>query len=197
MSVDALLLAPGAGSNRDQSTLVALEEAVAPLPVSRMDFPYRKEGRAFPDRAPKLIASVRAEADALAAQADITTASMVLGGRSMGGRMCSMAVAEGLPAAGLVLICYPLHPPKKPDKLRIDHLPDIDVPCLFISGTKDEFGTPDELKAAHGLVAGPVTAVWIEGARHDLKNRDDEVVEATAEWLAGLPSSRFVRKGER
>jgi predicted alpha/beta-hydrolase family hydrolase len=186
VSVDALLLAPGAGSDRTQSTLVAIEDALAPVPVERMDFPYRKEGRAFPDRAPKLVASVRAEADALAGRVGTTTGSVVLGGRSMGGRMCSMAVAEGLPAAGLVLICYPLHPPKKPDKLRVEHLPAVDVPCLFISGTRDQFGSPDELEAAHALVAGPVTAVWIDGGHHELKGADDQIVEAVTGWLDGL-----------
>lgn len=181
-----MLLAPGAGSDRDQSTLVAIEDSVAPLPVERMDFPYRKAGRAFPDRAPKLIESVTAEVDMLAERIGTSAEHMVLGGRSMGGRMCSMAVAEGLPAAGLVLICYPLHPPKKPDKLRIDHLPDIEVPCLFISGTRDEFGTPDELQAAHGLLGGPVTAEWIDGGRHQLKGADDQIVDIVADWLADL-----------
>src|SRR5690606_38976965 len=104
--------------------------------------PYRKEGRKAPDRAPKLIATVVDEAARLVRRAKVAPDSLVLGGRSMGGRMCSMAVAEGLPAAGLVLISYPLHPPGKPDRLRIEHLPQIEVPCLFISGTRDPFGTP-------------------------------------------------------
>jgi hypothetical protein len=186
VTVGAVLLAPGAGSDRNQSTLVALAEAVTPAPMSRIDFPYRKEGRAFPDRAPKLVECVRDEATTLVSRAGIAPEHLVLGGRSMGGRMCSMAVAEGLPAAGLMLIGYPLHPPRKPEKLRIEHLPEIDVPCLFISGTRDEFGSPEELAAAHALVSGPVTAVWIDGARHDLKGADDEVVEAVTEWLAEL-----------
>ena len=67
--------------------------------------------------------------------ARVAPSPIVLGGRSMGGRMCSMAVAEALPAAGLVLISYPLHPPGKPDNLRIEHLPSLALPCLFISGT--------------------------------------------------------------
>lgn len=186
MSFGAVLLAPGAGSDRNQSTLVGLAEAVAPTPTSRIDFPYRKAGRAFPDRAPKLIECVRDEALALVSQAGVAADQLVLGGRSMGGRICSMAVAEGLPAAGLVLICYPLHPPKKPEKLRIEHLPGIAVPCLFISGTRDAFGSPVELEAAHGLVSGPVTSVWIDGARHELKGADDQVVDAVTGWLAEL-----------
>ena len=97
----AVLLFPGAGSGRDHPALVAIERALAPLPVVRADFPYRREGRKAPDRPAKLIACVRDEAAALADKAGIDPAGVVLGGRSMGGRMCSMAVAEGLPAAGV------------------------------------------------------------------------------------------------
>ncbi len=154
-----------------------------PMPVARIDFPYRREGRKAPDRAPKLVACVVDEAAALVASAGIAADQLVLGGRSMGGRMCSMAVAGGLPAGGLVLISYPLHPPGKPDKLRTEHLPRLDVPCLFVSGTRDPFGTPDELEAATALIPGPVTHVWLEAARHDLKGRDAEVAEVVATWI--------------
>src|SRR6478672_4985425 len=146
MSVGALLLFPGAGSSRTHASLVAIEKAVAPLPVVRADFPYRKAGRAAPDRPPVLLATVNEEAVALVGTAHIRANRLALGGRSMGGRICSMAVADGLPGAGLVLISYPLHPPGKPDTLRIDHFPALDVPCLFVSGTKDQFGTPKELE---------------------------------------------------
>ena len=100
--------------------------------------------------------------------------------------MCSMAVAEGLPAAGLVLISYPLHPPGKPEKLRTEHLPALDVPCLFVSGTRDPFGTPDELEAATAAIPGPVTHVWVDGGRHDLEGVDDQIVAALEHWLANL-----------
>jgi predicted alpha/beta-hydrolase family hydrolase len=182
----ALLLTPGAGSDRDHSSLLALENGLAPLPVGRFDFPYRKAGRKFPDPAPQLIASLRDDAAAFAAESGVEPADLVLGGRSMGGRMCSMAVAEGLPAKGLVLICYPLHPPNKPEKRRVEHLPAIDVPCLFISGTRDAFGTPDELLAATDTIPGMVTHHWVDRRGHDLKGADDEIVEATRAWLADL-----------
>ncbi len=186
MRPGALLLAPGAGSGRDQSTLVAIEAAVASLPVVRMDFPYRKEGRRAPDRAPRLVAAVREEAAAVAAEAGVAAESIVVGGRSMGGRMCSMAVAEGLPAAGVVLVAYPLHPPGRPERLRTEHLPALSVPCLFVSGTRDPFGTPAELEAATAAIPGPVTHVWLEDGRHDLRGRDPEVASAVAGWLAHL-----------
>ncbi len=151
----ALLLTPGAGGDRDHHTLRAIEAVVEPLPVARMDFPYRREGRKAPDRAPKLIAAVVEEAAALVSSAHVRPDRLVLGGRSMGGRMCSMAVAEGLPAAGLILLSYPLHPPGKPDKLRTEHLPRLDLPCLFVSGERDPFGSPEELEAATAAVPGP------------------------------------------
>jgi uncharacterized protein len=184
--VAGVLLAPGAGASRDAPALVAVEAAVAPLPVVRMDFPYRRAGRKAPDRAPVLIRTVVEEAEALAASLGAGTGALVLGGRSMGGRMCSMAVAEGLPAAGLVLLAYPLHPPGRPEKLRIEHLPDVRVPCLFVSGTRDPFGSPDELAAATALVGGPVTTHLVEGGGHDLKRADARVAAVVADWVAVL-----------
>lgn len=180
-----LLLTPGAGSDRDHHTLVAIEQAVKPLPVARVDFPYRREGRKAPDRAPKLIATVVAEAAALAVAARVAPEQVVLGGRSMGGRMCSMAVADGLPAAGLVLLSYPLHPPGRPEKLRTEHLPRLALPCLFVSGGKDPFGSPAELEAATATISGPVTHVWVGGG-HAPKNADEAICAAVTDWLDTL-----------
>jgi hypothetical protein len=191
----ALLLTPGAGSSAGHPSLVAIEAAVAPLPVDRHDFPYRRAGRKSPDRAPVLLADIRAAAATLAARAHVRAARVVSGGRSMGGRMCSMAVAEGLPSAGLVLICYPLHPPGRPEAVRTAHLPLIEVPCLFISGTRDPFGSPDELEAATAAVPGPVRHVWVEGGRHDLKGADGLIASTVAEWLRDLgPAPRRARR---
>ncbi len=182
----ALLLAPGAGSDRNHPALRAIEDAVAPMPVARVDFPYRRAGKRAPDRPPVLLQCIRDEAAALVAGAHVRPDRLVLGGRSMGGRICSMAVADGLRAAGLVLISYPLHPPGKLDKLRIEHFPAITVPCLFVSGTRDAFGTPDELTAHTAAIAGPVTHVWIEGGGHDFKKHDPMVAETVRDWLRGL-----------
>ena len=181
----ALLLTPGAGSDRNHPSLVAIEAAVAPMVVARVDFPYRRAGRKAPDRAPRLVACVVEEAAALAARAGVSAERVVLGGRSMGGRMCSMAVAEGLEAAGLVLISYPLHPPGRPERLRTEHFGAIDVPCLFVSGTRDPFATPKELEAASAEIPGPVTHVWIEEAGHGLKTADARVAAEVAAWLSG------------
>jgi predicted alpha/beta-hydrolase family hydrolase len=186
-SDSALLLFPGAGSSSTHSSLVAIEEALAPMQVQRSDFTYRLEGRRAPDRAPKLMARVEEDAAALVERTGIAPDRLLLGGRSMGGRMCSMVVAEGLPARGLVLIAYPLHPPGKPEKLRIEHLPKIEVPCLFISGTRDPFGTPEEMEAHTATIPGEVTHVWLEGLRHELKNADTALVDAIRSWLPTVP----------
>ncbi|MEJ5255461.1 MAG: alpha/beta family hydrolase [Acidimicrobiales bacterium] len=181
----ALLLTPGAGADRNHHTLVAVADGVAPLPVERIDFPYRREGRRAPDRAPKAIACIREEAARLVDDAGIEADQLVLGGRSYGGRMCSLAVAEGLPAAGLVLLSYPLHPPGKPQQLRTDHFPSLQLPCLFVSGDKDPFGSPDEFADALAAIPGPVTQVWVPGG-HDPRNQDDAIVGAVRTWLSRL-----------
>jgi predicted alpha/beta-hydrolase family hydrolase len=180
-----LLLTPGASATREQPSLVALDEAVTALGVrvERMDFPYTQAGRRAPDRPPVLLQAVE---DGAARLTDAGVDDLYLGGRSMGGRMCSMAVAEGrIPAArGLVLVSYPLHPPGKPENLRTAHFPDLHVPCLFVSGTKDTFGRPDELEEATRAIPGEVTHVWIEGGDHGLRRKDAAVVEAVTAWLA-------------
>jgi predicted alpha/beta-hydrolase family hydrolase len=185
-SIGALLLTPGAGADRNQSALVAIDEALSAdgVVVDRVDFPYRKAGRKAPDRAPVLIATVVEAAAELAARAGVAPASVALGGRSMGGRMCSMAVAEGLPAAALVLVSYPLHPPGKPDKLRTEHFEALDLPCLFVSGTRDAFGTPAELEEATRAIPGPVTHEWVDGGSHGLRGADARVADVVRRWIS-------------
>jgi predicted alpha/beta-hydrolase family hydrolase len=178
-----LLLFPGAGSSSTNPSLVAIERAVAPMRCRRADFPYRKAGRKAPDRTPVLLQAVRDEAKPL------RRGGLVLGGRSMGGRMCSMVVGDAddpLPAKGLVLISYPLHPPGKPESLRVEHFPRLTVPCLFVHGTRDPFATPDELVRWTATIPGPVTHEWIDGSGHDLKGADDRIATIVAQWISQL-----------
>ena len=184
-SAGALLLAPGAGADRDHHTLCAIADAMSPLPVERMDFPARKAGRKGVDRAPVAIAAVVSEATELVSSAKVRANRLVLGGRSFGGRMCSMAVAEGLPAAGLVLLSYPLHPPGKPEILRVDHFASLELPCLFVSGEKDPFGTPAEFKMHLKRIPGDVTFIVVPGA-HDPRGQDEAIAEHVRTWVRAL-----------
>jgi uncharacterized protein len=174
------LLTPGAGSDREHSSLIEIENRVAPREVLRMDFPYREAGKKLPDKAPVLI-------DAICKRANEwfgADTPVVLGGRSMGGRMCSMVAAERrLNVVGLILICYPLHPPKKPDRLRTEHFPQIDVPCLFISGDRDLFGTPEELMVHTANIVGPVQHQTLDRADHSLKGQDGRIADLVSTWL--------------
>ena len=182
MTAVGLLLAPGAGAGRDQPALVAIDDRASEVGVKvvRMDFPYRKAGRRSPDRPPVLLSAVEEEAAGLGGKVD----QFLLGGRSMGGRICSMAVADGLEGAGLVLISYPLHPPGRPERRRDEHFPALNIPCLFVSGTRDQFGSPGELEAATRAIPGPVTHRWIEGKDHALRGTESVVAGLVVEWLA-------------
>ena len=182
--VGGLLLTPGAGADRTHHTLVAVESAVAPLPCERVDFPNRIAGRRAPDRAPVAVAHLVQQAGAFTERLGIAPDALILGGRSFGGRMCSLAVAEGLPARGLVLLSYPLHPPGKPESLRTAHFTALDLPVLFVSGRSDPFGSPAEFDAHVAAVPGPVTQVRLPGG-HDPRN-DAAVCGAVTQWLTTL-----------
>lgn len=184
--VAGVVLTPGAGADRDHRTLVALEQALAPLPVLRLNFPNRERGSRAPDRPEVAVAHLREQATAFAARLGVGTDRLVLGGRSFGGRMSSMAVAQGLPVAGLVLLSYPLHPPGRPDRLRVDHLPDVTVPVLAVSGQRDPFGSPEELTTHLATVRGPLTTVFVTG---DHSPKDDAAVAAVVrDWIVGAGS---------
>ena len=170
------LLAPGAGGGASHPALLAIEQALAPAPVSRVALPRSRA-----------VEAVERAAAELAVRSGLDPGRLVLGGRSYGGRMCSEAVAGGLPALGLALVSYPLHPPGRPAQLRTAHFPDLGVPCLFVSGTRDAFATPAELEAAVAAIPAPVTLRWVEGADHGMKGRDDEVARAVRDWVLGLP----------
>jgi predicted alpha/beta-hydrolase family hydrolase len=192
-------LFPGAGSSADHSSLVEIERVLHPLPVMRVDFPYRRAGRRAPDRAPVLVRAVRDAVAEACRQWTCTPAELVIGGRSMGGRMCSLAVAGfdgndratqpadvALRVAGLVCVSYPLHPPAQPQKLRTAHFARLTVPSLFVSGTKDDFGTPEEIRHHLAVLPTEPDLHFVEGGRHDLRGKDAVVAGLVAAWLRGL-----------
>jgi hypothetical protein len=185
--VAGLVVTPGASAGRDHSGLVAIETAATPLgiAVERVEFPGQAAGKRRTDPPAVCIATVRDAASALAERLGVPLRQIAVGGRSFGGRMCSMAVADGLETAALVLVSYPLHPPGKPDRLRTEHFPALKVPCLFVSGRRDAFATPDELKRETAAIPGDVTLAFVDGD-HSLRKSEGEAAAVVAAWLDQL-----------
>ena len=200
----AVLLAHGAGADRNAKPLVATARALAAagIPSLRFDFPYRAAGRKAPDRPPVLLAAVREAAAELAKRTGLPAERLVLGGRSMGGRYCSLAVGdpdEPLPALGLLLLGYPLHPAGKPDNLRVEHFPRLNVPVLFVSGDRDALAGKENLEKWAGTIPGRVGFHWLAGGDHGFRVPKSlggkgeaavlaEVADVSVRWVAGLPS---------
>jgi hypothetical protein len=182
-----LILTPGAAAGRDQPGLVAIDQAVTQVGVvvERVEFPGQAAGKRRPDPPAVCIQTIRTATSELADRLGVPTSRVAVGGRSMGGRMCSMAVAEGLEVAALVLVSYPLHPPGRPDRLRTTHFPDLHLPCLFVSGRRDAFGAPAELQHEAEAIPGPVTLEFVDGD-HSLRKRNPEVADIVASWLTAL-----------
>jgi len=172
---DALVLTHGAGSNAQAPLLIALAEifCAAGFTVLRCDLPYRQM-RSFGPPGPGDAARDRAGLkNALAAMNKIVSGRLFLGGHSYGGRQCSMLCAElskDAPdlVAALLLLSYPLHPPRKPEQQRTQHLPDLRTPALFVHGTRDPFGSIAELEHALKMIPAKTKLLTIEGAGHDL-----------------------------
>lgn len=166
-----VLLAPGAGGSLDSEPLVALAEAVARCghPVVRVNLVHHQAGR----RAPRAQTAISGFREILsAAQARLGAppeAPWILGGRSYGGRVASLAVAGGTPAAGLLFSGYPLHPPGKPDRLRVDHWPNIGVPCLFLQGDHDPLADLALLRTNRRKLPRRSELVVVPGGDHALR----------------------------
>jgi predicted alpha/beta-hydrolase family hydrolase len=168
---DGLVLTHGAGSNARAPLLVALAEALeaAGVTVLRCDLPYR-QSRAFgPPRPGDAARDREGLKNAVAALRKMVSGRLFLGGHSYGGRQSTMLCADepGL-VEGLLLLSYPLHPPRKPEQLRVQHLPRLQTPSLFVHGTRDPFGSPEEMESALSLVRAKTLLLRIEGAGHDL-----------------------------
>ena len=182
----AVVLTHGAGGNCNSRLLVAAAAAfgAAGLCVLRCDLPFRQtrpSGPPSPSGAAADRAGLRAAVDAMRG---LMTGPVILGGQSYGGRQATMLAAEepGL-VAGLVLFSYPLHPPGKPERLRTEHFPRLSVPCLFVQGTSDPFGSPDELRAAIAAIPAPTELIPVNGAGHDLKSGRFDLAPVVASAL--------------
>ncbi|MBW3619886.1 MAG: dienelactone hydrolase [Actinobacteria bacterium] len=168
-AVTNVLLAPGAGGDLDGAPMVALAGALAAEGhrVVRVNLPYREAGRAGAPRAERSVPGYRAILEAARAELD-PHGRWISGGKSYGGRVATMAVAEGMEVAGLILYGYPMHAPGKPDRLRVGHWPEVDAPCLFLQGTRDTFGSVQLLEEHRRLLPRRSTVHVVEGGDHSL-----------------------------
>jgi predicted alpha/beta-hydrolase family hydrolase len=168
---DALILTHGAGSDCNAPLLVAVSETFAGhgYAVLRCDLPFRQERRTgppFPGNAERDRAGLR---NAVAVLRKSAGSRIFLGGHSYGGRQATiLCAAEPELVSGLLLLSYPLHPPRKPEQLRIQHLPHLHTPSLFVHGTRDPFGSIEELKKALDLIPTKKDLLEVEAAGHDL-----------------------------
>src|SRR5690242_5774276 len=179
-SGDALVLTHGAGANCQSKLLIALAEAFADsgCVVLRCDLPFRQSrphGPPFPAMAARDREGLRRAMEVLKKQA---SGRIFLGGHSYGGRQGSMLAAEAPNvAAALLLLSYPLHPPRKPAELRTGHFPQLRTPALFVHGGRDPFGSHEEMRSALTLLSGRNMLLEIEGAGHELlgKKKDEDL----------------------
>jgi predicted alpha/beta-hydrolase family hydrolase len=182
-----VVLTHGAGGDCNGRLLVSVSDALcaAGYFVLRFDLPFRLARRSpHPSRAGEDREALR---EAAARMREIAGGRVVLGGHSYGGRQASMLVAEDPTAADmLLLLSYPLHPPRVPDKLRTEHLPRITTPALFVHGTKDPFGSIEEMRAAMKLLSGPAVLSEVPGAAHDLKGGKFDIGELLLKPLAAV-----------
>jgi predicted alpha/beta-hydrolase family hydrolase len=196
----AFICGHGAGGNmQDRALLAAAGEFVRRgLSVVRFNFLYTERRSGRPDPMPQLKDCYRAVADDVRQRFNPQT--LIVGGRSMGGRVASMLAADGFDCAGLLLLAYPLHPPKRLDQLRDAHLPQIRVPVLCFNGTRDEMCTPELMQRVLERVNTRWEMHWLDGADHSFhvlkrSGRTDadvlkEVGEASEQWVASLMASR-------
>jgi uncharacterized protein len=179
---DGLVLAHGAGSNSKAPLLITVAAAFARagLTVLRCDLPYR-QNRPYGPPSPGAAARDRdGLRNAVAALRKMGCGRLFLGGHSYGGRQATMLCAEEPDLAGLLLLSYPLHPPRKPEQLRVKHLPELRVPALFVHGTRDPFGSIEEMEKALKMIPARMELLKVDGAGHDLgfkaKSMPDELV---------------------
>lgn len=190
-----MILAHGSGAGKDHDFMTGYAQAVADLGVSvlRFNFPYMDAGKKFPDKAPTAIAvwhQVRSWVEDHLADG----LPVVVAGKSFGGRMASLAVAEGMPANALIFLGYPLHAPKKEDKLRDEHLYPLAIPMLFLEGTKDPFANPERMETVVAKLNKSTELAWFEGGNHSFKvARSQRTVAQDGAWLASATAD-FIAK---
>jgi len=167
-----LILGHGAGAGQTSGFMVsfATELAARGIDAVTFNFLYTEHGRRAPDTNDKLESCYRAVIKSVRGRKKLGANSLAIGGKSMGGRIASQVAASGeADLAGLVFLGYPLHPPGNPEKLRAKHLPDIKAPMLFVQGSRDAFGSPEELRPILKTLKPAARLYVVEGGDHSLK----------------------------
>lgn len=170
-AVATLVVAHGAGAGMEHPFLAGFCRAMgeAGIATLRFNFLYLERGRRSPD--PERLLREAWVASFEDASRRSKGRPLLAGGKSLGGRIASMCVADGMPAAGLVFLGYPLHPPGKTDRLRAEHLSRIEVPMLFLQGTRDPFAQPELLEGVVSGLGDRATLVPVEGGDHSFRVR--------------------------
>ncbi len=198
--VASFIVAHGAGAGQSSSFMVAFADALAArgFDVITFNFPYTEQKRRLPDRAPVLEACYAAVIHEVVSRVPSAARRLFVGGKSMGGRMATQLAAsdQRLPIAGLVLLGYPFHPPGKPEKRRDAHLPAVHRPMLVVQGTRDTFGSPDEIGPTFAALNPPAVIYPVEGGDHSFKVPrvgaagqaaiDTAIRDAIAQWMRGI-----------
>jgi uncharacterized protein len=185
-SNQGLVLTHGAGANCQTPLLVAVAEAFegAGFTVLRCDLPFRQKRPSGPPHPSQAGEDREGLRGAVVALRRIVSGRIVLGGHSYGGRQASILASEDSSVSdALLLLSYPLHPPNKPDQLRTAHLPQLQTPAVFVHGTKDPFGTTNELQTALQLIPSATELSVVEGAGHDLKRGRFDIAALILERL--------------
>jgi predicted alpha/beta-hydrolase family hydrolase len=179
---DALVITHGAGSNSKSPLLIALSDVFtsAGFTVLRCDLPYRQARPYGPPRLGDAERDRTGLKNAVASMRRIVRGRVFLGGQSYGGRQATMLCADEPELVdGLLLLSYPLHAPSRPDRPRIQHLPSLNLPALFVHGTRDPFGSIEEIQSALKLIPAKTKLLPVSNAGHDLgfkgKSRNDEL----------------------
>jgi uncharacterized protein len=200
---DALVFTHGAGSNCQAPLLVAVAVTLAQagLTVLRCDLPYRQErphGPPSPGRSARDREGLRQAVQALRELGSFKR--VFLGGHSYGGRQASMLAADDPELVeGLLLLSYPLHPPRKPDQLRTAHFPALHTSALFVHGSRDPFGTLEEMRSALRLIPATTSLLPIDGAGHDLnfgRGGGANVSDRKSQWSRTVVQAFRVLVGE-
>jgi len=167
-----LILGHGAGSDQNSAFMVTFATGLSTRGINTVtfNFLYTEQHRCVPDANAKLEACWRAVIDHVRRE-KIGANTLAIGGKSMGGRIALQVTAAGAKVAGLVFLGYPLHPPGKPEQLRSKHLPAVRAPMLFLQGSRDPFGTPDELRPIIKQLNAPVELYVVEDGDHSFKVR--------------------------